>query len=75
MHNRTEQFRECFRHAAECAQQSNAQTDPKVKQQFLVLARLWLILADRLDLRSTTDWSDNLQASAVTREAEEDWGR
>jgi hypothetical protein len=68
---RSEQIRECFRQAGECAEQSNAQTDPKVKQQFLVLARLWLILADRLELNSPTD--DGFQAPAVTREAE-DWG-
>jgi len=73
MHNRTEQIRECFRQAAECAQQSNAQIDPKVKQQFLMLTRLWLILADRLDLKFPTDLSENLQAPAVKREAEDDW--
>jgi hypothetical protein len=73
MHNRTEQIRECFRQAAECAQQSDAQTDPQVKQQFLLLARLWLILADRLDLNSSTDWSDNLEVSE--RKAEDDRGR
>jgi hypothetical protein len=73
MHNRTEQIRECFRQAAECAQHSNAQTDPKVKQQFLMLTRLWLILADRLDLKFPTDLSENLQAPAVKSEAEDDW--
>ena len=73
MNNRTGQIRECFRQAAECAQQSDAQTDPKVKQQFLLLARLWLILADRLDLNSSTDWSDNFEVSE--REAEDDRGR
>ena len=57
MHNRTEQIRECFRQAAECAQQSNAQIDPKVKQQFLVLARLWLILADCFELKPRTNLS------------------
>jgi hypothetical protein len=51
MHNRTEQIRECFRQAAECAQHSDAQTDPKVKQQFLVLAQLWLKLADCFDVK------------------------
>jgi hypothetical protein len=75
MYNRTEQIRECFRQAAECAQHSGTQTDPNVKQQFLVLARLWLILADRLDLKFTTDLSDKLQAPVVKDEAEEEWGR
>jgi hypothetical protein len=52
MHNHTEQVREYFRRAAECAQEANAQMDPKVKQQFLVLTRLWLILADCLKPRT-----------------------
>ena len=51
MHNRTEQIHECFRQAAECAQHSDAQTDPKVKQQFLVLARIWFQLAAGFDLK------------------------
>jgi hypothetical protein len=52
MRNHTDQIRECFRQAAECAQQADARIDPKVKQQFLVLTRLWLILADRFELNS-----------------------
>ena len=75
MHNHTDQIRDCFRQAEECAQQSNAQTDPKLKQQFLLLARLWLTLANRLNLKSPADLSDKLQAPTIEREAEEDWGR
>jgi hypothetical protein len=74
MHNQSEQVRECFRQAAECAQQSNVQTDPKLVRQFLMLARLWLILAERLDLKSPTILSDKLQARAVEGEAEQDLG-
>ena len=37
--------REWQRQAVHCAQQADAQTDPKVKQQFLELKRLWLLLA------------------------------
>ena len=60
MHNQSEQVRECFRQAAECAQQSNVQTDPKLERQFLMLARLWLILAERLDLKSPTNlWTNS----------------
>jgi hypothetical protein len=74
MHNNAEQIRDCFRQAAECVQHSNAQTDAKVKQQFLLLARLWLLLADRLDLKSSTGWSDKPEAPAAKREAEENLG-
>jgi hypothetical protein len=68
MHNHAEQIREYYRQAADCARQADAQLDPKVKQQFLVLTRLWLRLADRFELGSE-------QAAQVKREAEEDWGR
>jgi hypothetical protein len=74
MHNHAEQIREYYRQAAECAQQADTQMDPKVKQQFLVLTRLWLTLANRFELKSRTDLSDKLHAPAVKREAEEDWG-
>ena len=53
----TEQIREYYRQATECAQQADAQMDPKVKQQFLVLARLWLILADCFELKPRTNLS------------------
>jgi hypothetical protein len=52
MRNHTEQMREYFRQAVECAQQADGQTDPQLKQQFVVLARFWLTLADRLALTS-----------------------
>jgi hypothetical protein len=74
MHNHTEQIRECYRQAAECAQQAGAQKDAKVKQQFLVLTRLWLILADRFELKSRTELSESVQPPAVAHEAEGDWG-
>ena len=49
MHNHAEQIRDCYQQAAECAQQADAQMDPKVKQQFLELKRLWLLLAQRCE--------------------------
>jgi hypothetical protein len=76
MHSHTDpEVPDCFRQAEECAQRSNAQTDPKLKQQFLLLARLWLTLANRLNLKSPAGLSDKLQAPTIKREAEEDWGR
>ena len=77
MHNHVEQIRAYSRQAAECAQQADAQMDPKVKQQFLVLTRLWLILADRFELESEPTYrlARSAQALAVKRKAEEDWAR
>jgi hypothetical protein len=43
--NLNEEAREGHEQAARCARQADAQTDPKVKQQFLELERLWLLLA------------------------------
>ena len=43
--NLSEQIREWDEQAVQCARQADAQTDPKVKQQFLELNRLWLLLA------------------------------
>jgi hypothetical protein len=40
-----QQIRDCYQQAAECARQADAQTDTKVKKQYLELARLWLLLA------------------------------
>jgi hypothetical protein len=46
--------------AAHCAWQADIQTDPKVKQQFLELKRLWLLLARRCGFtKSLTDFSDD----------------
>ena len=45
LNNLNEESREWCRQAAHCARQADAQTDAKVKQQFLELERLWLLLA------------------------------
>ena len=47
--NFNEQIRECHQQAVDCARQADAQNDPKVKQQFLELKRLWLLLAERCE--------------------------
>jgi hypothetical protein len=41
----SEQVRECLQHAEDCARRAAAQTDAKVKQDFLDLERRWLSLA------------------------------
>jgi hypothetical protein len=47
--NLGEQIREWREQAVHCAQQADARTDPKVKQRFLELKRLWLLLAHSYD--------------------------
>jgi hypothetical protein len=41
----SEQVRECLEHADDCARKAAAQTDPKIKQDFLDLEQRWLSLA------------------------------
>jgi hypothetical protein len=48
LNNFNEQIREFYQQAVDCARQADAQNDPKVKEQFLELKRLWLLLAERL---------------------------
>ena len=45
LNNHTQEIRECYRQAAHCVQQAEAQNNPKVKKQFLELTRRWLLLA------------------------------
>jgi hypothetical protein len=44
-YNLSEQIRDCLQHAEDCAQKAAAQTDPELKQDFLVMERRWLFLA------------------------------
>jgi hypothetical protein len=48
-YNLSEQIRDCLRHAEDCAQKAAAQTDPELKQDFLVMERHWLFLARSYD--------------------------
>jgi hypothetical protein len=45
LNNPSEQIRDCLQHAEDCARQAAAQTDPKLKEDFLDLERRWLHLA------------------------------
>jgi predicted RNA-binding Zn-ribbon protein involved in translation (DUF1610 family) len=49
LNNVTEQIRECYRRAGDCAQKAAAQTDPKLKADFSALERRWLVLARSYD--------------------------
>jgi hypothetical protein len=44
-----------YEQAEHCARQADAQTDPKVKQQFLELKRLWLLLARAQSLANSSE--------------------
>jgi hypothetical protein len=43
--NVSEQVRECYAHAEYCARKATAQTDPRIKQDYLDLEQHWLRLA------------------------------
>ena len=43
--NLSEEIRECYRHAEDCALKATTQTDPKQKENFFELERRWLFLA------------------------------
>ena len=62
--NLSEEIREWDAQAAHCARQADTETDPKVKQQFLELKRLWLLLARSYENRK----SDKRLADADLRE-------
>jgi hypothetical protein len=51
--NLSEEVRECLEHAEDCARQAAAQTDPKLKQDFLVMERRWRFLARSYGLTLT----------------------
>jgi hypothetical protein len=40
----SDQFRECLRHAEDCMQQAASQTDPKLRQDYLIIGACWLKL-------------------------------
>jgi hypothetical protein len=41
----SEQIRECYEHAEDCARKAAAQSDPGLKQDFLDMEKRWLALA------------------------------
>jgi hypothetical protein len=45
LNNLSEEIRECYQHAEDCARKAAAQSCPKTKQDFLELEQRWLYLA------------------------------
>ena len=55
LNNLSEQVRDCLQHAQDCARQAAAQTDPKLKADFLDLERRWLHLARSYEFTERLD--------------------
>ena len=55
LNSRSEQVRECLQHADDCARQAAAQTDAKMKADFLDLERRWLSLARSYEFTERLD--------------------
>jgi hypothetical protein len=55
----SQQIRDCYAHAEDCARKAAAQTDPQLKQDFLDMERRWLALAKSYELsQRLEDFSD-----------------
>ena len=44
----SDQVSECLRHAEDCVQQATSQTDPKSRQDYLIIGACWLKLSSEL---------------------------
>ena len=65
LNNLSEQIRDCLQHAEDCAQKAAAQTDQKLKQDFLDNERRWLMLAQSYDFtQRLVDFSDRAKRKA-----------
>ena len=59
LNNLSEQIRECSQHAENCARKAAAQTDFKLREDFLELEQRWLFLARSYELTERLgDFSD-----------------
>jgi hypothetical protein len=57
-----EEIRECYVHAEDCARQAAAQSNAKLKQDFLDMERRWLALARSFEFsQSLSDFSNSRQ--------------
>jgi len=65
LNNLSEQIRQCLKHAEDCGCQAAAQTDQKLKQNFLDMERRWLVLAQSYDFTQRLgDFSDEAKRKA-----------
>jgi hypothetical protein len=65
LNNLSEQIRKCLEHAEDCAHKAAAQTDQKLKQDFLDLERRWLVLVQSYEFTQRLgDFSDEAKRKA-----------
>ena len=58
LNNLSEQIRGCHRHAEDCARKAAAETDPKLRRDYLAMEQRWLVLAQSYELNGRlTDFS------------------
>ena len=59
LNNLSEQIRNCYQHAEDCARKAAEQPDPQLKQDFLDLEKRWLLLARSFEFNERlSDFSD-----------------
>jgi hypothetical protein len=55
----SEQVRNCYQHAEDCARHAAEETDPQLKHDFLDLEKRWLLLARSFEFNERlSDFSD-----------------
>ena len=65
LENVSQQIRECYEHAEDCARKAAAQTDYGLRQDFLDMERRWLTLAKSYELSHRLgDFSNERQRRA-----------
>lgn len=66
----SEQIRDCYEHATECARKAAAQSSPGLKQDFLDMEQRWLALARSFELSQRLgDFSAEAKRRAAKPEA------
>ena len=55
LNNLSEQIRDCFQHAKDCARSAAAQTHPGLRDDFLRLEKRWLYLARSMEFAERLD--------------------
>jgi len=69
--NLSEQIKDCYAHAEACARKAAAQTNPRLKQDFLEMEQRWLSLAKSYELSERlTDFSGSRGPSAKPKKTE-----
>jgi hypothetical protein len=64
----SEEIRECYRRAEDCARKAAAETDPKLKADFLDLERRWVLLAQSHEFTERlNDFSDETKRNVLPR--------